>query len=196
MKVKKNVLYVSLTFIILIFFIKSLSNNIQERHKKVYQFEAFTGYGTLDNLKKNSDIIVMGSVSDITIDITEDDDIVKSVNTISDFKINYIIRGNEESIDNLKIVQPGGIYNNTTYITPGVNFLEKGSEYIVFLNKLERDPNYYKLINPMQGQIKIVNGKLNLEADEFIEMKSSIFIDGMDKDEFIEKLEPSIDFDL
>ena len=57
-----NTIYILLLVIISVFFVKSQMNNIETQTKEIYQLNSFIGYGTLNDLTKDSNFIVYGSV--------------------------------------------------------------------------------------------------------------------------------------
>lgn len=186
-----NTIYILLLVIISVFFVKSQMNNIETQTKEIYQLNSFIGYGTLNDLTKDSNLIVYGSVLNNEISVEKYSDKMDKVYTVSEFKIESIIKGNIEEIENIdiiKILQDGGFYKNTNYVSMGVNLLEKNLNYIMFLNKSEKKLDYYVPINPIQGQIRVLDDKLQMESDEFIKMRSNIFTDQIDKEKFTKKI--------
>lgn len=132
-------------------------------------------YDDYDALYNDADLIIAGEVTkteSLMLNIsTEDDDPLPY--TVSSVHIHKILKGDYKS-NNIDIKQLGGVIDNINYYAEGIEYLEKGQKYVLFLKTFETSPA--SLVNPIQGMYYLKddnviprdNNKLNVNFKNWI----------------------------
>lgn len=137
-------------------------------------------YSTIDELYDDADIIVKGTIIDISVDrlsnlVPLNDDELNSTNknsnqcpcanmnaefksdkqitTIYKLKLDAVYKGDLVDEEIIEVKRVGGKLDNEELILEGAPELTNGENYIFFLNK------YYRFTNLHQSIYKIVDGK-------------------------------------
>ncbi|GAA0310346.1 hypothetical protein GGQ92_001601 [Gracilibacillus halotolerans] len=133
----------------------------------------FKFYDDIESLTTSADLIIKGTVTESTpkwlnTAMEPDDSDDEKVNpggeiepntdiwTVHTVKIDYIYKG--EAGKTIEIKQFGGELDNTIMTDEHVTFLEKGEEYILFLETYEDSPA--SLLNPIQSYYKLEEGNI------------------------------------
>ncbi len=125
-------------------------------------------YENYDQADKKADTVVIGEVikvnepeelvtGETTNTITGEKESVSHVYTVSEIKINKVIKGNYSAGDIIKIKQYGGLYKDREYSMDGIKYYQLGERHIFFLKSYGDAP--CSTINPQQGDMLIKDGK-------------------------------------
>jgi len=127
---------------------------------------------------------------------------LKDVYTVSEVCVEKVIKGNLKPGDVVQIRQLGGLYKGVEYPTDHPELFTNNMKGLFFIYKLNNDgPS--ELINPSQGLVKIVDGKVNngldsqsykkhfLQPDDMI-LDAKNFANGMVEEEAIGLIVKSI----
>jgi len=126
---------------------------------------------------------------------------LRDVYTVSEICVEKVMKGDLKPGDVVQIRQLGGLYNGTEYPTDHPEILTKNMGGIFFVKLNGNMPA--ELINPSQGWVKIVDGKVNnrlenqsykkhyIVADD-LTLDENNFKNGMSEDEVIELINKSI----
>jgi len=202
---KKTIITVSILSLITIFTItgtllmRNPSKNLIASNKIVNfgHYESFADYelfANLDSISNKARVVVIGKVVEVnkpqeikigesfspekneSVDVTD-------VYTVSDIKVEKVIKGDVKHGDIVSVKQRGGLYNGKNYTEKGAEYLVEGDRNVFFLEVYDKVPA--SLMNPTQGKLKIKDNKILFE-DKF-ESK----INDMTEDEFLLKLKKS-----
>ncbi|GLX66625.1 hypothetical protein [Paenibacillus glycanilyticus] len=163
MKHKK--FYIVFAFLVLVIGTVLLINRNDTSVKKVSISADYPEYDNLDNLIDMADTIIKGKVIDYKykeISIAQnpqtDDERLNPGGKIDDSLLPYTIytvevkktyKGNIEKTETIQIKEPGGIFGNTEYINENSANLNKGNNYVFFLETYPNSPA--SLLNPIQA---------------------------------------------
>ncbi len=146
--------------------IVDLSNNKPSKSlNRLIASGSYMYYNNYEELDKRADIVLVGEV--IKVNVPEELRISRnnetSVYTVSEFRVDKAIKGNIKRGDIVEVKQYGGNYNGVDYLESeaGSNYFQLGERHLLFLASYE-DFEWYcpcSLINPLQGNIIISNGK-------------------------------------
>ncbi|MBC8059448.1 MAG: hypothetical protein H7Y18_02150 [Clostridiaceae bacterium] len=158
-------------------------------------------YKNLKDLVTNSDLIIMGDVisdnkpskkemkiilpSDIDENLKQKilSDAKNTIVTESEVSVRKTLKGKSKS-NIIKIEQPGGTLEGFFSKVSGVNYFKKGQKAIFFLLKAEGG-DLYLTLNPFQGHIFTVDGKIKPDAD------NKFFIRDSSEDDVLKEIENS-----
>lgn len=164
----------------------------------------YPSYPDLESLVSSSDAIIIGKVKKVNspniidykvvIDPSlpeETKNTLKNmqlpyyVYTVSDVEIEKVIKGDLKVGDNIAIKQMGGTFENKKYVTEDVRFFNNGSKRVIFLKDFRKDFGEdmpFSTLNPIQGDMEIVDGKLRPNGN------SKIFKYNMLLEDFIKSI--------
>ncbi|MEB3073017.1 hypothetical protein [Parvimonas sp. C2] len=133
-------------------------------------------YGNLNDVEKETEVIVVGKkTKQNPSKIQKNNGYVNGVYTISNFKIEKVIKGNFKAGDVIDIFESAGIDEETgkIYHIAGYEFMEKDEKYLLFLRHSETD-SWYMISGLKFGKISLSGkkGDLRLEmekANEYLE---------------------------
>ena len=133
-------------------------------------------YGNLNDVEKETEVIVVGKkTKQNPSKIQKNNGYVNGVYTISNFKIEKVIKGNFKVGDVIDVFESAGIDEETgkIYHIAGYEFMEKDEKYLLFLRHSETDP-WYMISGLKFGKISLSGkkGDLRLEmekANEYLE---------------------------
>jgi hypothetical protein len=136
----------------------STTSNSNERKTQVASSGSYTYYDNFDEADKNSDLIIVGKV----VKVNAPEEIVigtftSDIYTVSEFRVDKVIKGDVRVGDIVKVKQIGGAYKGIERTEDGIEFFRLGESHILFLESFARTP--CSPINPGQGNMKIVDGK-------------------------------------
>lgn len=126
--INKKSIYLVLISAVVISFIIIYYKNIPIRTVNI-SGEINKGYLTIQELKDDSDMIARVDIYNIR--SLKYSDVVF---TISEAKVSNVFKG-DKKIKELKILETGGIYNNSEYIFEENKVFNKGQKAVVFLQK-------------------------------------------------------------
>jgi hypothetical protein len=124
-------------------------------------------YNNYDDVNRKVDLVLIGEVIG-----TKDEKIITGetftangtklsshIYTVSDFRVNKVIKGNLKVGDIVKVKQD--------WISSGTQFFEPGERHVLFLEDFKNSRYKAPLspINPLQGNIQIINGKTKRRSD-------------------------------
>lgn len=135
-------------------------------------------YRNLNDVEKETEVIVVGKKIKQNlskIQKNKNNGYVNGVYTISNFKIEKVIKGNFKVGDVIDVFESAGIDEETgkIYHIAGYEFMEKDEKYLLFLRHSETDP-WYMISGLKFGKISLSGkkGDLRLEmekANEYLE---------------------------
>ena len=135
-------------------------------------------YGNLNDVEKETEVIVVGKKikqNSSKIQKNKNNGYVNGVYTISNFKIEKVIKGNFKVGDVIDVFESAGIDEKTgkIYHIEGYELMEKDEKYLLFLRHSETDP-WYMISGLKFGKISLSGkkGDLRLEmekANEYLE---------------------------
>lgn len=163
---------ISFTLIILLFMISFIGcddKNTSSNLKKVEIHTDYRVYDNLDSIAKKADIILIGNITSVNeptkINISADkNEPLEVVYTVSQIEVTKVIKGDLNIGNSIQIKQRGGVYGDTDYICNDVEYLKNNQNRIFFLQSYDQynleESMPYSLLNPLQGSIEFVNGKI------------------------------------
>lgn len=121
----------------------------------------YTYYNNYDEMNSRVDLVFIGEVVKVndpkdmvvgytTNTLTGQKKNVRDIYAVSEVRVDKVIKGSIKPGDIVKVKQMGGLY--------GVDYLKTGERHLLFLESYETVPS--SPINPHQGNIPIVKGKL------------------------------------
>lgn len=138
----------------------------------LYRHYDYLARESVKELISDSDAIIKGEVINvhspevmITGFINSDgsNEPLKDVYTVSEIRVNKVLKGKFKSGDVIKVRQIGGIYKGSEYPTDHPEIFTKNINGVFFLKLIDNAPA--ELLNPYQGIVKIVDGKVNNKLD-------------------------------
>lgn len=154
-------------------------------------------YNDEQSLIDKADLIITGEVikvnkatkinikSDRTSQGTNDDE--KILYTVSEIEVVDVIKGNVKAGDIIKVKQLGdknGAAEASLIKYDG--YFKKNYQYVLFLTVYENPSSPFETLNPEQGQINIVDGKI------MVNEVNTLFKSGITKDDFVVELKTKI----
>ena len=126
---------------------------------------SYTYYNNYDELDSRANLVLVGEVIKVNppeeLQISSNNE--TQVFTVSQFRVDKAIKGNIKRGDIVEVKQYGGNYNGVDYLESeaGSNYFQLGERHLLFLESYEECEWYSpcSLINPLQGNIIISNGK-------------------------------------
>lgn len=174
-----------------------------------YRFYSYGGYGSVKELCAASNTVIKGEVITVhapevlitgTITHGNDTEPLKDVYTVSDVRVIESIKGTLKPGDVIQVKQLGGFYKDREYPTDHPETYTKNMQGVFFLITYDNGPADH--INPSQGFVKLINGKIENRPyllDEHYtpseESKGSdgrLFENGMDQKDLINLIKESI----
>lgn len=187
--INKKVKFLSLFFVIFL-----LVSSLTGCARKLTIHADYPYYSNINDLTNSANIVISGKVKNVNkgnklyIDKGPEDKNIDSnkkdnegmIYTVSEIEVTDVIKGNLKVGDKIKVKQLGGTYDNVTYKVDDMTYLQKGKEYVLFLQTYEDiDPNEpYCLLNPVQAYMDIDNDKVKPSP------KNNLFKSEYTKDEF------------
>lgn len=179
----------------------SVINLIKGANNKVICHADYPYYNNIDDLKNKSDYIIKGKVLnskveklDLTIKNNSTDpklnpsygskgtsskEDLKNVCTVFEVKVIDVIKGNIKKNDIIKVKQIGGLFEGKDYVYDGVKYMGSEKDYILFLEGYDNPDIPYSTLNPSQGFMEVLDGKIKVDEN------NQIFKKDMDEDEAI-----------
>ncbi|OPX43163.1 hypothetical protein CLHUN_29130 [Ruminiclostridium hungatei] len=146
------------------------TNNTDNEPTKIMSYASYAYYKNGEELATIADLIFIGRV--VKVNAPEElqiGDSTKDIYTVSEFRVEKVIKGNINKGDIIKVKQIGGLYNGFLRIEKGIEFFKDGENRLLFLETFDSDEYKYKTpaspINPQQGSMLIVNGKTRKSND-------------------------------
>ncbi len=118
-------------------------------------------YRNLNDVEKETEVIVLGKkIKQNPSTIQKNNGYVNGVYTISNFKIEKVIKGNFKAGDVIDVFESAGIDEETgkIYYIAGYELMEKDEEYLLFLRHSETDP-WYMISGLKFGKISLLGKK-------------------------------------
>ena len=133
-------------------------------------------YGNLNDVEKETEVIVVGKkTKQNPSKIQKNNGYVNGVYTISEFKIEKVIKGDFKPGDVIDVYESAGIDEETgkIYHIAGYEFMEKDEKYLLFLRHSETD-SWYMISGLKFGKISLLGKKGDLwlemeKANEYLE---------------------------
>ena len=127
-------------------------------------------YRNLNDVEKESEVIVVGKkIKQNPSKIQKNNGYVNGVLTISNFKIEKVIKGDFKIGDVIDIFESAGIDEKTgkIYHIEGYEFMDKDTEYLLFLRHSQTD-SWYMISGLKFGKISLSGkkGDLRLELEK------------------------------
>jgi len=104
--------------------------------------------------------------------------------TVSEVEVSKVIKGDIKEGDVIKIYQLGGSSKEKTSIVNGIDYLKQGDSHLFFITDWD---GKYTTVNPIQGDIKLVDKKSKVNKD------NKLFKDGIAEDELINSIKDYVD---
>jgi hypothetical protein len=123
---------------------------------------SYSYYDNFDEADRRANLIIVGEV----VKVNEPEEIrvgafTTDIYTVSEFRVDKVIKGDAAVGDIVKVKQIGGEYKGIERVEGGIEYYKLGERHILFL-KSYKDGKYKSPcspINPHQGSMKILNGK-------------------------------------
>lgn len=155
----------NLIFLVSIIFVFLFLSGCQKEIEVISMTGDWPVYLTIEELYKNSDVVVIGRVDntgpakEIDIDVRLDAEYLM-VMTPSDIKVIEPLKGNLVENDSFKLMLEGGEVKNQRF-DYGIVHLEKGKKYLLFLSKNDQEsPLPYTAIAPFVSILEIEGDKI------------------------------------
>ena len=148
-------------------------------------------YGNLNDVEKETEVIVLGKkIKQNPSTIQKNNGYVNGVYTISNFKIEKVIKGNFKVGDVIDVFESAGIDEETgkIYHIAGYEFMEKDEKYLLFLRHSETDP-WYMISGLKFGKISLSGKKseFRIELEKADHYPEEFEIEGKIREEAIKK---------
>jgi len=148
-------------------------------------------YRNLNDVEKESEIIVLGKkTKQNPSTIQKNNGYVNGVYTISNFKIEKVIKGNFKAGDVIDVFESAGIDEETgkIYHIAGYELMEKDEEYLLFLRHSETDP-WYMISGLKFGKISLLDKKseFRIELEKINHYPEEFELEGKIREEAIKK---------
>jgi len=179
---------------------KALSGTkVTQKSEVTPLFSVYVDYEIFDSIKelsKVSTIIIKGEVTRVhapeIIKLADlpDGKTLEYVFTVSDVRVIETMKGDIKAGETIQVKQYGGLYKGAEYRTDAPELFVENMQGIFFLDTYDAVPA--SCINPTQGFLKIVDGKIKIPNYKPISTKTDyeIFIpefsDGADAEQLIE----------
>lgn len=127
----------------------------------------YPAFDTLEKMENNVDAVVVASISKVNPSHVRKEEEVKDkkwVETDSEVLIEKNKKGNF-SEKKILVKQDGGEIDGKKQKWDHVEYFSAGQKYILYLKKLENGK--YAPINPIDGVLKITDGKVNFRNQEY-----------------------------
>lgn len=153
-------------------------------------------YDSIKELSEVSTIIIKGEVAKVhapeVIKLADlpDGKTLEYVFTVSDVRVIETMKGDIKPGETIQVKQYGGLYKGAKYRTDAPELFAEDMQGIFFLETYDGVPA--SCINPTQGFLKIVDGKIKIPNYEPISTKTDFemfipeFSDGADAEQLIE----------
>ena len=123
---------------------------------------SYSYYDNFDEADRRANLIIVGEV----VKVNEPEEIrvgayTTDIYTVSEFKVDKVIKGDAAVGDIVKVKQIGGEYKGIERVEGGIDYYKLGERHILFLKsyKYGKYKSPCSPINPLQGNMKILNGK-------------------------------------
>ena len=151
-------------------------------------------YNDVDTLSNDAKIIVTGSIikdsvtREININAGENRDKAPTnfIYTISELKVEKVLKGDVKVGDILEIKQAGGTDTNKTTLVEGAKYLRTDDRGLFFLSEKYVFDIPYDMINPDQGFVQFDDGKTK-NTDK------KVFTDNLKEEDIISKVKQSVE---
>lgn len=164
-----------------------------------YRFYSYMAYGSIKQLCAASNTVIKGEVINVhapevlitgTITHGNDTEPLKDVYTVSDVRVIESIKSSTlKPGDVIQVRQLGGFYKDRNYPKDHPEFYTKNMQGFFFL--LTNDNGPADNINPSQGFVKLINGKIE-SSEELKDADGCLFENGMDQKDLIDLIKKSI----
>ncbi len=132
--------------------------------ERIISYPDYKQYTSAKEAVRDADIIVVGKVHTVhpprewNINLNKSAEPVNEVYTLSDIEVIHTVKGPPPGAS-ITIKQAGGSYEGVIYEEEGMQFVEAGRTYLLFLDSFDdRAPGEpYTLINPAQGMLEVNN---------------------------------------
>lgn len=168
-----------------------------------------------NSIFNESDVIVIGKVEKIkgtmeylpeiqldeTLSQEEKQKILNEINrkplifTVSTIRVDKVLKGNLQEGEVIEIKQLGGKTNGSEVISDDEDFFKEGSNKVFFLEDYRNDLKDmpFSPVNPIQGDIEIVDGKLKNKVQIKNNEEIKIVEDGIYTKEFIDYVKTKVE---
>ncbi len=169
-----------------------------------------------NSIFNDSDVIVIGKVEKIkgtmeyfpeiqldeTLSEEEKQKILNEINrkplifTVSTIRVDKVLKGNLQEGEVIEIKQLGGKTNGSEVMSENVEFFKEGSNKVFFLEDYRNDFGNdmpFSPVNPIQGDIEIVDGKLKNKVQIKNNKEIQIVEDGISIKEFIDYVKTKVE---
>ncbi len=115
--------------------------------------------------------------------------------TVSTIRVDKVLKGNLQEGELIEIKQLGEKTNDSEVISDDVEFFKEGSNKVFFLEDYRNDLNDmpFSPVNPIQGDIEIVDGKLKNKVQIKNNEEIQIVEDGISIKEFIDYVKTKVE---
>lgn len=190
-------------------------NEDSGKHSRIYIATDYPVYDK-DSILNESDIIVIGKVEKIkgTMKLfpkilldeslsQEEKEIALSevqqnpmIYTVSEIKVDKVLKGNLQEGEVIEVKQLGGKLNGREVIFEDEEIFEEGSTRVFFLKDYRDEIGEdmpFSTVNPIQGDIEIVNGKLKNKEEIEGNKEIQIAEEGISVKEFIDYVKSKVE---
>ena len=148
-------------------------------------------YRNLNDVEKETEVIVLGKkIKQNPSTIQKNNGYVNGVYTISNFKIEKVMKGNFKVGDVIDVFESAGIDEETgkIYHIAGYELMEKDEEYLLFLRHSETDP-WYMISGLKFGKISLSGKKseFRIELEKADHYPEEFELEGKIREEAIKK---------
>lgn len=128
----------------------------------------YPSYQTLEETKQHVDEVVMVKVKKVNPSFLRKEKELqgkKFIETDSEVTVEGVKKGNLSKGDEIIIKQDGGEFDGKKQVWENTTYLQPGNTYLLYLIKLQNGK--YGAFNPIDGVLKIDNGKIKFKNTEY-----------------------------